>query len=539
MEWPLLHTTGADEELRHAHCPHIRLATVPHTPAGQPRRDVVMSWSVCSPSSAQLFSAVAYHFGKILHQELQIPIGLINCSWGGSCAEAWMPLEVLESDPRHRPIVERYRARHHGDISSVFATWTPTPSYHKDAGNFGEARGWALPACDTSAWRELPMPSYWQQHGWNFNGAVWLRHEVTIPQSWRGRELELHLGRLDDFDTTYFNGVRVGETNDDPNAYAIERCYTVPGTLVQPGRATIAVRIFDHFGNGGMAGPVNHMFLTVRGARAKRINLAGTWRAIVERELPMADAASMLSPLGAPAVMYNGMIAPLLPCALRGVIWYQGESNADRAAQYRSLFQSLITSWRACWQQPALPFLFVQLANFKQPPVAPVDDDWAALREAQTAALALPATGMAVAIDSGDANDIHPRNKRDVGKRLALNALARVYGRDVVYSGPLYRSHTIEGSRIRVTFDHVDGGLRARRGALRGFAIAGADQQFVWAQARIEKDTVVVWSDAVPQPVAVRYAWAANPVCNLYNAAGLPAVPFRTDTWPGMTDGKV
>jgi len=467
-----------------------------------------------------------------------MPIGLINCSWGGSCAEAWMPRDVLERDPRHRPIVERYRAQHHGDISAVFQSWQGTPVVHQDSGNEGETRGWASPACDTSAWRELPMPSYWQQHGWNFNGAVWLRREVNIPKSWAGRELELHLGCLDDFDTTYFSGVRVGETSSDPNAYAVERCYTVPAALVTPGRAVIAVRVFDHFGNGGMAGPLKEMFLTLRGARAKKIPLAGTWRACVERELPMKDMSAMTGPLGAPAVMYNGMLAPLVPFALRGVIWYQGESNAGRAAQYRSLFPALITAWRACWQQPALPFLFVQLANYKEPPVAPMDDDWAELREAQTAALALPATAMAAAINIGDAQDIHPRNKRDVGKRLALCALAHVYGQDVVCSGPMYRAHAIEGSAVRIMFDHVDGGLRARRGALRGFAIAGADRRFVWAQARIEQDTVRVWSNDVPQPVAVRYAWAANPPCNLYNAAGLPAVPFRTDAWPGITEGK-
>jgi sialate O-acetylesterase len=238
-----------------------------------------------------------------------------------------------------------------------------------------------------------------------------------------------------------------------------------------------------------------------------------------------------------PGSLYNGMIAPLVPYGIKGAIWYQGESNADRAYQYRTLFPTMIRDWRRAWGQGDFPFLFVQLANFMPAKEEPGEDAWAELREAQTKTLSLPKTGMASAIDVGDAVDIHPRNKREVGRRLALNALAIAYGRDEgEYAGPLYRSRKVEGGRVRLKFDHAEGGLSAKDGApLKGFAVAGADRKFVWANAEIDGDEVVVWSDAVPRPAAVRYGWASTPPSTLYNKDGLPASPFRTDDWPGVT----
>ncbi len=237
-----------------------------------------------------------------------------------------------------------------------------------------------------------------------------------------------------------------------------------------------------------------------------------------------------------PSVLFNAMIAPLTPYAIRGAIWYQGESNASRAYQYRKLFPAMIQDWRRHWNRGDFPFLFVQLANFMQRKPEPSESAWAELREAQLMALSLPNTAMAVIIDIGEANDIHPKNKQGVGHRLALAARAIVYGEDIEYSGPLFETMTIEGNKVRIRFSHVGGGLVAKGGGpLKGFAIAGVDRKFVWAQAKIEGDSVVVWSEKVPHPVAVRYAWADNPECNLYNKEGLPASPFRTDDWPGVT----
>jgi sialate O-acetylesterase len=296
----------------------------------------------------------------------------------------------------------------------------------------------------------------------------------------------------------------------------------------------IAVRVFDHFGGGGLVGAAPD--LTLGPAGAAPVSLAGEWRYKVEAaaEARPDFSTQPVAPAGAgnpssPTVLYNAMVAPVTPYTIRGVIWYQGEANADRAAQYRTLFPAMIRDWRAAWGEGNFPFLFVQLANWQPRRSEPSESGWAELREAQLMTLAEPATGMAVAVDIGDAADIHPRNKRDVGRRLALWALANTYGRRVEFSGPIYRSHAVEGDRVRVRFAHAKG-LRTKDGApVEGFAVAGPDGKFVWASAKVEGDTVVVWSDRVARPAAVRYAWADNPAANLYNEAGLPASPFRTD----------
>jgi len=273
------------------------------------------------------------------------------------------------------------------------------------------------------------------------------------------------------------------------------------------------------------------------------ISLVGKWKYKIDpikinvSKLP--EKPDQNSGVNRPTVLYNAMIHPLLPYGIRGAIWYQGESNAGRAYQYRKLFSAMIKDWREAWGQGNFPFYFVQLANFMKVKPQPEDDAWAELREAQTMALKLPNTGMAVTIDIGEAKDIHPKNKQEVGRRLALNALAKTYGKDIPYSGPMYESMKIEGNKVRMHFTNADGGLKIKGGKqLKGFAIAGADKKFVWAKAKIDGNDVIVWNSKIKNPVAVRYAWAANPVCNLYNGAGLPASPFRTDDWKGITYGK-
>jgi len=332
----------------------------------------------------------------------------------------------------------------------------------------------------------------------------------------------------------------VGATGvETPQYYSAARRYTVPGRLVKAGRNVLAVRVFDHYGNGGFGGTASQMKAAVVGS-GESVPLAGAWLYRIERRLEptVVDFSTQPAAVGvdnpsSPTVLWNAMAAPLTRAPLAGVIWYQGEANASRARQYRTLFPTMIKAWRAAWRQPALPFLFVQLANFNPAPAQPGDSDWAALREAQTMTLALPHTGMAVILDIGEALDIHPRDKKDVGHRLALWALKDVYGqRHVVAQGPTFVGAARAGAALRVRFDDHHGGLAtADGGPPRGFAVAGADRKWAWAEARLAGDAVIVSSPAVPEPVAVRYGWADNPPNTLRSRTGLPAAPFRSDDW--------
>jgi sialate O-acetylesterase len=367
---------------------------------------------------------------------------------------------------------------------------------------------------------------------------------LEVPAAWAGKDLTLKLGAIDDFDTTYFNGERVGSTGPDtPNAWTAQRLYRVPGSLVRAGRNTVAVRVFDRVGGGGFGG--GEMSLAPVDAATGGVALDGEWSYMEEATVPSRriDYSRQPQPVGpanpnSPVVLYNAMLAPLFPYAIRGAVWYQGESNAGRAYQYRTLFPAMIRDWRAAWGEGDFPFYFVQLANWKARPEDSIDSEWAELREAQTLTLKAPNTGMAVTIDIGNPDDIHPRNKLDVGLRLARWALADTYGLKEEKAGPLFDSYKVEGDKVRVRLTHA-GGLKTRDGAPpAGFYVAGADRKFVPAEARVEKGEVVVWSKDVPAPVAVRYAWADNPAANLYNSDGLPASPFRTDDWPGVTAGR-
>jgi sialate O-acetylesterase len=366
-----------------------------------------------------------------------------------------------------------------------------------------------------------------------------------LPADWAGKSLVLDLGAIDKGDVTYFNNEAVGQLDPLlPNAWCTPRHYPVPGHLVKAGRNTIAVRVVSHVYGGGLSGPAALMRLTPADNSRAAIPLAGEWRLQVEhnygRVTPFPGVPAPQGPgnPNSPYILYNSMVAPLVPYAIRGATWYQGESNAGKAFAYRNLLPALIRDWHRVWGQGEFPFLIVQLANYMARRDGPQECAWAELRDAQLhTARTVPQAGLAVIIDIGEATDIHPRNKQDVGARLAAWALAHTYQvKGVVASGPLYCGMTAEGSRLRLSFDYVDGGLVARGGELQGFAVAGADRKFVWAKARIEGERIVVWSDAVAQPVAARYAWADNPLCNLYNQAGLPASPFRTDNWPGVTD---
>ena len=548
MEWTVATSNNAIAETAAANYPNIRFFTVPRKAELKPGLDLAGVWSRCTPDSVGSFSAVGYFFGRELHRKTGVPIGLINTSWGGTIAEAWASREALTANPFFRRVVKEYEAElinPTGVRKEILAKQEEWARQHdrKDTHNAGEPQGWHQPDAPVADWKEMDLPRNWQSAGHEHSGIFWFRREVEIPADWAGRDLTLSLGPTDKSDVTYFNGTRVGSLTMEqrPDAWCTPRVYTVPGALVKAGRNLIAVRVYSNIFQGGFIGVPSQMRLVPAAAKdATPISLAGTWHYTIEANFglvpPPPPAARGAGNPNSPYILFENMIRPLLPFAIRGAIWYQGESNAGKARQYRTLFPLMIQSWRDAWKQGDFPFLFVQLANYTLAKHEPAESPWAELREAQTLTLDLPNTGMAVITDVGEALDIHPRNKQDVGYRLALPALARVHGfKGLVYSGPLYKAMRKEKTRIRLMFDHVGGGLVLRGDALRGFAIAGANKKFVWADAVIDGDTVVVSSPQVPKPVAVRYAWADNPPCTLYNAAELPASPFRTDRWPGIT----
>jgi len=546
MEWPVSSSNNAAEEIAAANFPLIRLFHIPQKVASAPRRDVDATWKVCSPQTVGSFSAVAYFFGRHLHRTLNVPVGLIHPSWGGTPAESWTSRESLLAHPQLQMIVERFEtqlnnADAQADYQQKYAQWSDK-AFHKDTGNLGETQGWAGTQHNPADWKTMTLPRYWQSAGLPFNGAVWFRKEVDVPASAAGKAARLRLGPIDDFDVTYFNGQRIGATGPEtPQAHAAMRDYPVPANLVKPGRNVIAVRVFDHYGQGGIYGQPLQLVLD----GAPPLSLAGDWQYRIERRCEPCTEPPPPAPLNwnhswAPSGLFNAMLHPVIPYAIRGVIWYQGESNADRAEQYRVLLPEMITDWRRHWNQGDFSFLIVQLANYGVTLPDPADSNWAELREAQQhTATALPNTGLAVTIDIGDPGDIHPRNKQDVGKRLALAAERLAYGRETRHSGPVYDSMTIENNFIRLRFRHADGLTIAPGHSLSQFAIAGEDRKFVWADAHIEGEEVIVSNPNISHPVAVRYQWANSPAPgHLTNAAGLPAAPFRTDDWPLVTAGK-
>ena len=537
-----------DAEIAAANYPNLRLFTVKKATSFTPVEDVKSEgWLVCAPESVPPFSAVGYFFGRHIQQELNVPVGIIHTSWGGTLAEAWTSKEALLTHPDFKPVMENFDesvaqlTTRQKEFDDQMAAWAQS-LFQLDAGYSSGNPAWQMPETATADWPELNQPASWGDEGGlgALDGIVWFRKTVDIPAAWAGQALELSLGPINDKDIAWFNGTEVGRI-EAQNMGKEPRVYPVPANVVKAGPNEIVVRIYDLVNKGGFVGNPEQMTLKPA-AGGEAISLAGPWKYKVGLDLKNAPAPPKAPGLMAdspnnPTVLHNAMITPVVPYGFRGAIWYQGESNAGRAYQYRTLFPTMIQDWRDKWGSE-FPFYFVQLANYQERKPEPGDDAWAELREAQTMTLNMQKTGMAVIIDIGEAADIHPRNKQDVGKRLALSALAQTYGKDIVYSGPMYKSMETKGNSIALHFDHIGGGLIAKDGKLPAFAIAGVDKKFVWADARIEGDTVVVYSPSVTEPVAVRYAWETNPDATLFNAEGLPASPFRTDEWPGMTVPK-
>lgn len=519
MEWEIgANINNMEEELNDSDYPQIRFFKVAHDLAVKPQERLKhpAEWKPANKENARDFSAVAWFFAKRNHLEKNVPVGIIDNNWGGTPAESWTPAQRLTT-------VNGYQDEA-AELLSEDIDWEArfarndslnVVKYQRveDLEDFKKYDAHAI-AYDDSEWQDIQIPNTEALH--NF---VWLRKTFKLEEV---SDARLSFGNPGKFTVAFVNGKQVYKKiwSDDPKIIEIDE------GILREGKNVIAVRTVEDWNNQTYFGQQGTLWIEYGG---EKISLEGTWKFSNTVEPPLPEVIRYEH---MPGTLYNAMIHPIAGYTIQGAIWYQGESNVAANQYYNVLFEAMIEEWRDAWNQGSFPFLFVQLANFQQKYDYPTDSGWARLQEAQTQALSLANTAMATTIDIGEADDIHPRNKQDVGKRLWLAAQHEVFGEDIVYSGPQYDGHTIEGNKIRISFNHTGSGLTVKGyDELKGFAIAGADKKFYWAEAEIKGNQVIVWSDEVENPVAVRYAWADNPDAALYNEEGLPAVPFRTDEW--------
>ncbi|HUD57659.1 MAG TPA: sialate O-acetylesterase [Terracidiphilus sp.] len=547
MGLPLRFTKNADEEIKAANYPDIRFFTVGGRPAYHHVDVIEGDWRVVSPETASWISAVGYYFARKIQQEMHVPIGLVIDSVGGTPAEAWASADALR--PLHDfdiPLAEldRLKAENAPEYGNYVMHWY-------DQYDIGQKNNWSAPDFDDSTWKSVPIPGGFAELGVPDTPAlVWFRKEITLPDPLpkpgsqgssptpgpfpRGGNM-LSLGEIERMDTVYINGTEVGGSAWVENP----RRYFIHDGILKPGRNVIAIRILKSKPDGGFLSKPEDLHLTLGDQTS--IPLAGQWKAklSVDARPPQPLPIAYENWPVMPTVLYEGMLAPIAPLSISGAIWYQGEQNSPRGYQYRKILPAMIADWRALFAQGDFPFYIVSLPAFTKPSPIPVDgDEWAETRESQAiTAVAVPNSCLAVTIDTGDPDNIHAKDKQPVGDRLALCALAKYYGKNVVYSGPTLESVERLPASIRLHFAHADGGLVAKGDKLGEFSIAGDDRKWVWADAHIDGDTVVVSSPSVPNPTQVRYAWQSNPAATLFNGAGLPAAPFRTDTWPSKTGG--
>jgi len=484
-------------------------------------------WQSTNPTTVLNFTAVGYFFARNIFEKYHIPIGLIHCSYGGTPAEAWINENNLKSFPSYYEKAILYK-----DAALVEKLTEEAKAkgenWMKDlnAQDAGWKEGWQKKNDVANGWKTMQVPGLWQDQGLNEKGGavVWFSKNVNLPAKFAGTAATLMVGNIVLRDNTYFNGVQVGTTS---NRYA-PRKYTIAGKLVKEGSNTITVRVINEAGNGGFIPDKPYQLLVGDTV----ISLMGEWHYNQTVSVPALNRDDVIRFQIQPTAMFYGMLEPLIGTPIKGVLWYQGESNVSKAKEYQTLFPTLINSWRAAWKQGDFPFLYVQLANNNPAKKVPAESKLAELQEAQAMALSISNTGMAVANDVGEWNDVHYKNKSVVGERLALVAEKLVYGnKNVIHSGPVLDSYTIKGNQVILSFSNVGSGLITKDGGpLQYFSIAEANKKFIWANAKIEGNTIIVWNEKILNPVAVRYAWADNPTgANLYNKEGLPASSFRTD----------
>ena len=518
-----LHSVRYADEIANANYPEIRHFWIPTMTDLQRAHDDLPTgyWKSANPEDVLEFSAVAYFFAKKIFGKYRVPIGLINASVGGTLIEAWTSEEGLKEFPKIDGTIQKNK-----DTSYINSITKKTP-VNKDEKqtDLGMIGSWYDPAYIPKEWRTINIPGYWEDQGIkDLDGVVWYRREIDIPASMINAPAKVFLGRIVDADFLYINGKVVGNTTYQ---YP-QRRYQIPVGVLKPGKNIFVVRVINNSGKGGFVPDKPYCLI----AGNDTIDLKGYWQYKVGDVFLPGGSGHNFSFQNQPTALYNAMIAPVINYTIKGFLWYQGEANSSRAKEYTQLQPAMIADWRKKWKQGDLPFLYVQLPNFMEVNYLPSESQWAELREAQLRSLSVPNTGMAVAIDLGEWNDIHPDRKKEVGERLALAAEKIAYGeKDIVSSGPIYQSSTIDGSKIVISFTNTGSGLITNDGGeLSQFAIAGADKKFVWAKAKIDGEKVIVWNDDVPNPMYLRYAWADNPDNpNLYNKEELPASPFRTD----------
>ena len=525
-----IHDVTYAKDIAEANNPQIRHFWIPTlTNLPGPKDDLPTGfWKSAVGDDVRPFSAVAYFFAKKLYEKYHVPIGLINASVGGTPIEAWTSEEGLKDFSTLQTTIQKNKdtAYVNGLSRNALAGNSNNSRQVSDKGLLDLLK-WYEPAYVAKGWRPINIPGYWEDQGLkDLNGVVWYRKEIEIPASMVGKPARVFLGRIIDADVLYINGKQVGNTT---YLYP-QRRYNVPADLLRAGKNLFVIRVMNTAGKGGFVPDKPYCIF----AGNDTVDLKGTWQYKVGEVYQPRSGGSGgggINAQGQPTALYNAMVAPVTNYTIKGFLWYQGEANTGRAEEYAKLQPAQIIDWRNKWKQGELPFLYVQLPGFMDYNYLPSESNWATLRESQLKSLSVSNTAMAVAIDLGEWNDIHPDNKKDVGERLALAALKIVYGENIVHSGPIYQSAITNGNRIIINFTNTGSGLITNDGEeLSEFAIAGEDKKFIWAKAKIEGNTVVVWNDAVQNPKHVRYAWADNPVNpNLYNKEGLPASPFRTD----------
>lgn len=519
-----LHSVYYPNAIKNAHYPEIRQFWVPNIPVLKGPADSLNggAWKPATPAFVGNFSAVAYFFAKAIYEKYHVPIGIINASVGGTPIEAWISDDGFKGFPAIESQIQDHKAP--GFLDAIK---NKTSGFKKtavmDKGVDG-SQPWYSMAYTPKGWRQIGIPGYWEDQGVkDLNGVVWYRKIIDVPGRMTEKEAKVFLGRIVNADELYINGQKVGSTTYE---YP-QRRYAVPRDLLRAGKNLFVIKVQNFFGKGGFVPDKPYCLI----AGTDTLDLKGYWQykvgAVFAPPKHKGLPPTHFSLQNAPAALYNGMVAPLINYGIKGILWYQGESNIG-TKNYAGLMQNLIEDWRNKWKLGDIPFLFVQLPGFGDFNYLPAQSGWAELREAQLKTCAIRNTGMAVTIDLGEWNDIHPDRKKPVGDRLALIARKIAYHENIVACGPLYKSYEKQGNKIIISFTNAAFGLTTSDGeAPQEIAIAGADKHFVWAESKISGDKLEVWSATIRDPIYVRYGWADNPVNpNLCNKKGMPASPF-------------